>query len=42
MNFKKISIAVSLALAAGASFASDIELSSGTTLTGDDIITQAD
>ena len=42
MNFKKISIAVSLALAAGASFASDIELSSGTTLTGDDIITMAD
>ena len=42
MNFKKISIAVSLALAAGASFASDIELSTGTALTGDDIITLAD
>ena len=42
MNFKKISIAVSLALAAGASFASDIELTSGETLDGDAIITQAD
>jgi hypothetical protein len=41
MNFKKISIAVSLALAAGASFASDIDLSTGTELTGADVATFA-
>ena len=42
MNFKTLSIALSLTLAAGASFASDIELTSGETLDGDAIITQAD
>ena len=41
MNFKKLSIAVSLALAAGASFAGDIELSTGTELTGEDVATFA-
>ena len=34
MNFKKIAFAVSLALAAGASFASDIELSAADELDG--------
>ena len=41
MNFKTLSIAVSLALAAGASFAGDIDLSTGTALTGDDVATFA-
>ncbi len=41
MNFKSLSIALSLALAAGASFASDIDLSTGADLTGDDVATFA-
>ena len=41
MNFKTLSIALSLTLAAGASFASDIDLSTGTALTGDDVATFA-
>lgn len=41
MNFKTLSIALSLTLAAGASFAGDIDLSTGTALTGDDVATFA-
>jgi hypothetical protein len=41
MNFKTLSIALSLTLAAGASFAGDIDLSTGTALTGADVATFA-
>jgi len=41
MNFKTLAIALSLTVAAGASFAADIDLSTGTSLTASDVETFA-